>query len=161
MKLKLTACIEAPKEKVWEYLSDVSNVHLWVESIVTSPIEGTQTRGIGTFRVCQVGNKHFKEKFIAWDEGHSFTYQALNTPVVMKSAQNTWSVTSVNGKALLTSEPEVVFKGGILGKLLEPLMRPMIQRMGMDALASFKYLVENGHPYEGKPSTLPRAPITC
>jgi hypothetical protein len=33
--------------------------------------------------------------------------------------------------------------------------------MGADALAAFKYLVENGKPYEGKHSSLPRVPVTC
>lgn len=68
MKLKATACIEAPKEKTWEYLSDVSNTNLWVDSIIASSCEGIQTRGVGTVRVCHLhGNRSAKEKFVAWD----------------------------------------------------------------------------------------------
>ncbi len=163
MKLKATACIEASKEKTWEYLSDVSNINLWVDSIATSPCEGTRTRGIGTVRVCGLqGGKTAKEEFIAWNEGNSYTYQALEIPVpIMKQAKNTWSVTSVNGKTLLTAEPEVVLKGGVFGKLLGLIMRPMIQKEMTQVLASFKYLVENGKPYEGKVSDLSRAPVAC
>jgi hypothetical protein len=35
------------------------------------------------------------------------------------------------------------------------------RRMAPNALAGFKYLVENGHPYAGKASELPRVPATC
>lgn len=163
MKLTVTACIEATKEKTWEYLSDVSNINLWVDDIITSPCESNQTRGIGTVRICHLrGNKISREKFVAWEEGHSYTYQAVTTSMPMvKQAQNTWSVTSMNEKTLLTSEPEIVMKGGIFGKFLGLLMRPMIQKQMADVLASFKYLVENGQPYDGKPSRLSRAPITC
>jgi len=30
-----------------------------------------------------------------------------------------------------------------------------------NALAGFQYLVEHGHPYEGKAAELPLAPATC
>ena len=58
-----------------------------------------------------------------------------------------------NGKTLLTTESEVVLKGGIFGKILEPLMLLISKKMGSDALSAFKYLVENGQPYEGKHSS--------
>lgn len=163
MKLKATACIEAPKEKTWEYLSDVSNINLWVDDIVASPCEGAQGRGTGTVRVCHLrGNKLAREEFVAWEEGHSYTYEAVTIPMPMiEQARNTWSVTSMDGKTLLTTEPEIVMKGGVLGKLLELFMRPILRKQMADVLASFKYLVENGRPYEGTPSRLPRAPMTC
>ncbi len=70
-------------------------------------------------------------------------------------------MTFENGQTLLTSQAEIVLKGGIFGKLLEPLMYQMSKRMGANALAAFKYLVENGKPYKGKHSSLPRVPIAC
>jgi len=54
MKLKGTACIDAPKEKVWAVLSDVSNVHLWIDPILSANCIGSQTRGIGTVRACNI-----------------------------------------------------------------------------------------------------------
>ena len=101
-----------------------------------------------------------KEEWTHWDEGNSFTYLASGAPL-MKFAKNRWSLQSVNGKTLLTTESEVELKGGLFGTLLQPLVRIMTNRMGSDALAAFKYLVENGQPYEGKHSSLPRVSPIC
>ena len=48
-----------------------------------------------------------------------------------------------------------------MGKLLEPLMRLASNRIGSDSLSVFKFLVENGKPYEGKYSLLPRVSAVC
>jgi len=55
----------------------------------------------------------------------------------------------------------VELKGGPFGRLLEPIMALAFRRMGSNSLAAFKYLVENGRPYAGKHSDLPRAAATC
>ena len=61
MKLSMSACIEAPKEKVWQVLSDVSNVNLWVDTILSAHCEGDKTSGVGTVRVCSLkGNMSIK-----------------------------------------------------------------------------------------------------
>jgi hypothetical protein len=80
---------------------------------------------------------------------------------LMKRATNTWSVYPRGDKTLLTSRAELVLKGGIFGQFIEPVMMLMMRRMAPDSLAAFKYLVENGRPYAGKHSELPRAPISC
>lgn len=161
MKLKGTVCIEAPAEQVWAVLADVANVQDWVGPINQSYCEGEQTQGVGTVRVCHLaGGTTIKEEWIEWEEGDFFTYQAENAPM-MKSAQNRWSVQARGEKTLLTTESEVILKGGIFGRLLEPLMRLMTSRMGNSSLAGFKYLVENGKRYEGKLSNLPQIPTNC
>jgi len=79
----------------------------------------------------------------------------------MQRAVNRWSVISQGERAGLTSEVEVTIKGGMFEKILEPILGPLMRRMAPNALAGFKYLVERGHPYDGKTSDLPRAPATC
>lgn len=161
IKLYSSACIDTSVEETWKVLSQIENIVLWSEPIETSFCSGDISRGVGAERTCKLkGNITIYEKWIDWDEGKSFTYLGFNLPLT-KSAENTWSVISENGKTLLTSEAEIVLKGGIFGKLLEPLMHKMSKRMGANALAAFKYLVENGEPYKDKHSSLPRAPITC
>ncbi|VAW76000.1 hypothetical protein MNBD_GAMMA12-2667 [hydrothermal vent metagenome] len=161
MKLKMTACIEAPKEKVWNVLSDIENVHLWIDPIISAHCEYNNQSKVGTIRTCNLkGNMRVQEKWIEWNEGDSFTYQAFGAPLI-KSAKNTWSVKSVNGNTLLTTESVIELKGGILGKLLNPLMLFVSKKMGGDSLAAIKYLIETGHPYEKKFSKLPRVPISC
>ncbi len=75
--------------------------------------------------------------------------------------RNRWSVIPDGDKSVLTSEAELKIKGGVLGRMLEPLISPLLRRMAPTALARFKYLVEHGYPFEGKPAELPRAPATC
>ncbi len=59
----MSACIEAPKEKVWQVLSDVSNIDLWVGPIISATCEGSQTSGAGSIRFCHLkGNVTVKEK---------------------------------------------------------------------------------------------------
>lgn len=134
---------------------------LWSESVLSAKCTGALKRGIGAERTCNLKNNiTIVERWVSWNEGSSFTYEGFNLPLV-KSAKNTWSLISENGKTLLITESEVVLKYGIFGRVLEPLMRIMATKMGSDALAAFKYLVENEQPFEGKHSLLPRVPIAC
>jgi len=161
MKLKMTACIEAPKEKVWNILSDVQNINLWVESIQSAICETEKTRGVGTIRICHLqGDMTIREKWVEWDEGRSFTYEA-DASFAFKWAKNRWSVYSVNGKTLLTTESEIIPRGGIFGKLLVPLIYIASKKMGRDSLTALKYLIEVGQPYTGKISNLPSIAKLC
>ncbi len=159
--MKNTACIDANPEATWACLSDLENISLWSEAVLSSKCEGERKTGIGAERTCHIGkNTVITERWVAWNEGESYTYEGFNLPLV-KSAKNTWSVKAENGQSLLTTESEVVLKGGIFGRILEPLMLLISNKMGADALAAFKYLVENGKPYQGKHSSLPRVSVTC
>lgn len=78
------------------------------------------------------------------------------------SAHNVWSVHPEDElQALLTTVAEVELKGGYFARLLEPIMATAFGRMAPNSLAAFKYLVEKGHPYEGRYTDLPTAPATC
>ena len=161
IKLLLSACIEAEKDNVWKILSQVEQINLWVEPIISAYCEGDLIKGVDTVRVCTLKrNITIKEKWVNWDEGHSFTYIGYNIPMV-KRAINTWSVESIKGKTLVTTKSETELKGGVAGKLLEPLMRLMSKKMGNESLAALKYLVENKKPYDGKLSMLPDLPVAC
>ena len=161
IRLQGSVCVEASVEAVWAVLSDIENVPLWVEPIVEAYCSSDTKRGIGTERTCKLkGNMTIKEKWIHWEEGKSFAYIGYGLPL-MKSAKNTWTLKNENGKTLLTSEAEIEFKGGVLGKFLELIFGPPMRRMGSPTLAAFKYFVENGRPFEGKHSSLPIAPVTC
>jgi len=161
MKGNISVCIEAPKEKVWDVLSNIPDIHLWVESIASAHCEGNKEYGVGTVRVCRLkGNMEVKEKIIDWRDGDSFTYETNNF-LMMKYAKNRWSVKTENKKTLLTSETVIILKGGFIGKLFEPLMAMLLKKMANETLAGIKYLVETGQPYKGKYSSLPKIPVVC
>ena len=160
-KLKSTACIDASVADVWKVLSNIEDVSQWVDPIQKSYCSGELKKGVGAKRICELkGNITIYEKWIDWQEGKSFTYQGFDIPLT-KSAKNTWSVQQEGDKTLLISEAEIELKGGIFGKLLEPIMLLVSKKMAADSFAAFKYLVEQGKPFKGKVSSLARVPVSC
>ncbi len=161
LNLVASVCIEAPIEVVWAQLAKLEDIQLWSEHVVRARCVGEITQGIGAERVCDLaGNRNIRERWIAWDEGQSFQYEGSGIPLV-ELARNRWSVTAYGERTVLTSEAEVLFKGGVLGRLLEPLFGPLMRRVAPDTLAAFKYLVEHGQPYIGKAAALPKAASIC
>ncbi|GAC1429885.1 MAG: hypothetical protein NVSMB65_03410 [Chloroflexota bacterium] len=159
--LHASVCIEAPAERVWARLAALEDIALWSKPVLKARCDGTVSRGVGAERTCElVGHRTIRERWLAWDEGHSFTYEGSGIPL-MKRAINRWSVLPHGENSLLTSEAELEIKGGAAGRLLEPLMGPLMRRMAPTALAAFKYLVEHGQPYDGKAADLPKAPAGC
>jgi len=147
---------------VWGKLAKLEDIELWSELIRRATCRGPVSRGVGAERTCElVGNLTIEERWIDWDEGRSFKDEGSGLPLV-KRASNAWSV-RLEGvyQSLLTTEAEVELKGGIFGRLLEPIMAAVFRRMAPNSLAAFRYLVEHGHPHEGHHSDLPRAPATC
>ncbi len=158
--LKSTVCIEASPERVWHYLSAVENIHLWVPAINKAWCETETSRGVGTERVCELDKFSVRETFVEWDEGDSFKYVATGAPM-LKSASNRWSLEAVGDQTLVTSYSEIVVKGGIFGRLLEPLIFLATKFGFPNALAPLKYHVETGKPFEGDAKDLPLAPAFC
>jgi Polyketide cyclase / dehydrase and lipid transport len=158
--LKSTVCIEASPEQVWRYLSAVENVTLWVPAINKAWCETKTSRGIGTERVCELDKFSVREIFVEWEEGESFKYVATGAPMI-KTASNRWSLEDIEGQTLVTSHAEIVVKGGVFGRLLEPLIF-LATKLGLpNALAPLKYHVETGKPFEGNAKDLPLAPAFC
>jgi len=62
---------------------------------------------------------------------------------------------------MVTSYAEIVVKGGLFGRLLEPLIFLATKFGFPNALAPLKYHVETGKAFEGNPKDLPLAPAFC
>src|SRR4051812_6776360 len=58
----------------------------------------------------------------------SFQYEGFGIPL-MRRATNRWSVVPHAEQSLLISEAELEIKGGIFGRLLEPILAPIMRRM--------------------------------
>ena len=101
-----------------------------------------------------------RERWLVWDDGHSFTYEGVGIPFVAR-AKNEWSVQPEGEQTLLTSQAEVVLKGRPLARLLEPFVAYQLKRIGPRTLAAFKYLVEHGQPPQVKHAKLPRVATAC
>jgi hypothetical protein len=161
IKLSASICIEAPAAIVWARLAKLEDIQLWSDAIIWARCDEARSQGVGAERVCAIaGNRIIREHWVAWDEGRSFQYEGVGIPLMQRAA-NRWSVIAQGERALLMSEAELEIKGGILGRMLEQILRPLMQRVAPQALASFKYFVEYGHAYAGKASELPPASASC
>ena len=103
-------------------------------------------RGGGAERHCRlVGGVDLVEPWTDWGEGHSFTYIGVGVPLLVL-ARNTWTVTSAGDATLLTTTARVVIRGGVFGRLLEPVVAWQSRRGGRLALARIAHLAELGEP---------------
>ncbi len=161
IKISASVCIDAPAAIVWERLANLEDIQLWSEPVLHAECDADAAYGVGAQRTCKLqGGLTIRERWLEWEEGRSFTYEGFGIPMI-KRATNKWSVVPQGDVSLLTTEAEVELRGGVLGRLLEPIMGPVMERMAPDALAGFKYLVEHGAPYAGKASELPRPVAAC
>lgn len=159
LNLKASACIDAPVERVWAVLSDLAAIQQWVGPIQHAYCPA-QERGVGALRVCELKQARIEETIIEWEEGRSFTYRGVGAPMVA-SATNRWMVQAHGEQTLVTSVSEATLKGGICGRALELLAKPMFMRLGAQSLASLKYYVEHGEPFAGRSRDLMPAPTAC
>jgi hypothetical protein len=162
IRLFASACIDAPVDLVWQRLAALEDIQLWAEPILRASCPDARSHGVGAERTCELANHvTIQERWVDWHEGQSFQYEATGLPLV-RQARNRWSVRDEGaGRTLLTTAAELELKGGILGRLVEPLMGVLMRRMGRNSLAGFKYFVEHGRPYAGKQAELPQAPAGC
>jgi Polyketide cyclase / dehydrase and lipid transport len=161
IRLFASVCIDASAGVVWARLAKLEDIRLWSEAVLDARCEGALSQGVGAERTCDLrGGITIRERWLAWNEGRSFTYEGLGIPLVAR-ASNEWTVQPEGDQTLLTSEAEVVLKGGRLGRLLEPIFTFQLNRVGPRTLAAFKYLVEHGEPPKVKHAKLPRFATAC
>lgn len=158
--LQATVCIDAPVATVWDYLARIEDIQLWSKGIISARAVPGHERGVGAERVCDVvGGITLTERWLAWDEGHSFSYEGHGLPGV-RVARNTWTIEPHGTQTILRSEAFVQLKGGPFARLMEPVAKWQSVRMGQQALGAFKYLVETGQAPSDLSARLP-VPAAC
>jgi hypothetical protein len=115
---------------------------------------------VGARRICELKQATIEETIIDWIEGRSFTYEGVGAPM-LRRAQNTWSVEAKGDQSLVIYVAQAELKGGVVGLMIQPILRPLFARMGARSLASLKYFVEHGHAYQGRARELALGPASC
>ena len=104
MKMTMSVCIDAPAPVVWAALARLEDLPLWSSGVRTATCPTGHESGVGAERVCElVGGINLTERWTAWDEGRSFTYEGVGIPLV-KLARNTWTVTPAADPARTCTE---------------------------------------------------------
>ncbi|MBL0726609.1 SRPBCC family protein [Piscinibacter sp. HJYY11] len=162
--LHASACINADASRIWKQLTALDEIPLWSHAVLTAACPPGHSEGVGAIRHCTLrGGIRLEEHWVGWDSvGRWFQYEAKGLPMVAH-ASNRWQVESVDSEtSLLRTHAQVRLKGGVfVERMLGGVLRRRSDEMASRALAAFKYLVETGVPYRGRPSDLQPAPATC
>ncbi|OIQ99141.1 hypothetical protein GALL_188780 [mine drainage metagenome] len=69
---------------------------------------------------------------------------------MVKQATNTWKLLSVGQEQSKLYMRMDIQLGGVMGKIMQPMMKMMMSKMGNELLEEFKYYVENKQPHPRK-----------
>ncbi|MFI6519320.1 SRPBCC family protein [Spirillospora sp. NPDC050679] len=93
-----SAVLNAPAERVWEYLRDFGNLAEWMPGVETGVIEdGGPPDRIGCVRrVIGPGSSVFRERLVALDDDdRSYAYEILEGPLPIRNARGRLRVAPV------------------------------------------------------------------
>lgn len=139
----------------WRVLgTDFANAHVWASPLTHSNGGGTAFNGSEcNERSCDIkGMGKTKERLLQFsNENHSLSYVVeQGMPSMIKYATNTWSLTSLApNRTKLVMKMDITL-GGVMGFMMQPMMKMMMGKMGDTLLSDYKYFVENGKPSEAK-----------
>ncbi len=104
------------------------------------------------FNIYFFARQLLKEKILQYsNENHSLSYEvAEGMPFVVKYATNTWKLVPLGqDKSKLQMVMDIQLKG-IMGAIMQPMMKMMMSKMGNELTEEFKYYVENRQPHPRK-----------
>lgn len=139
----------------WQVLgTEFANAHIWASPLSHSEGSGNKFSGSEcTERSCDIkGMGKTKERLLQFsNDNHSLSYVVeQGMPSMVKYATNTWTLTSLSQeKTKLVMKMDITL-GGIMGFMMQPMMKMMMTKMGNTLLSDYKYYVENGKPSEAK-----------
>lgn len=154
--------INAPKQKVWEALSDFGNVSRLSPNIVSSKLTSEQINGVGATRHCDFAamGAQVEERIVDWKEGKSFKidiYETQKMPMI-KNMQADFALTESGDKTIVSG----IFSygmSGLWGNLMNTfMMKKMNEKAWVVFLAGIKHHIETGEDVD-KSTTLNISPV--
>lgn len=155
MKIEKEITINKNIESAWKVLGHkFTDVHKWASAVNHSEGKGNGINGAAcSERGCDIaGMGKTQEKLIEFsNDKHLLSYIVPEgMPSMIKRATNTWQLISVGtDKSKLHMEMNFTF-GGIMGRIIQPMMKMMMSKMGNQMVEEFKYYVENGEAHPRK-----------
>ena len=138
--------IEAPKERVWEVLSDLGSIYKWNPGITHSFTTSDVATGENAMRQCDLPDGGFlRERAFNWSEGECFTIEIYETSLPLKESFVDFRATPEGEATVVNLKMDYKLKFGPIGALMDAAFAGRQARNGMaDMLAGLKDYVETG-----------------
>ncbi|GII03416.1 SRPBCC family protein [Planobispora takensis] len=96
MAVYASTVINAPADKVWDYLRDFANLAEWLPGVTSCEIEGGGAAEPGAIRRAQAGDSLFRERLLTLDDtSRSATYEIIECPLPVSNYRATYRVAPV------------------------------------------------------------------
>lgn len=151
MTIQMEIVVNKNIARAWQVLgTEFGNAHVWASPLTHSEGYGNAFNGSEcNERSCDIkGMGKTKEKLLQFsNDTHSLSYVVeQGMPQMVKYATNTWQLNSLGqDKTKLVMTMDITL-GGIMGFMMQPMMKMMMSKMGKTLLSDFKYYVEYGQP---------------
>ena len=145
--VKATRTINASSSKIWDVLSDFSNIQIFHPNVLDVDQLGQVDRGLGAERRCNFyGGGSAVEKIISWDdERHSFTCTVESTAPILDVTAGMRVNRIDSHHAEVELEMTYLPKWGFFGKVVDLLVLRMAMRSTfIKVLKGLKHHVETG-----------------
>ncbi len=138
--------IEAPKERVWEVLSDLGSIYKWNPGITHSFTTSDVATGENEMRQCDLPDGGFlRERAFDWSEGEGFTIEIYETSMPLKESFVDFRARPDGEATVVELKMDYKLKFGPIGVLLDAAFAGRQARKGMaELLAGLKDYVETG-----------------
>jgi Polyketide cyclase / dehydrase and lipid transport len=141
-------------EEAWQVLGpQFAMADQWASAVHHSQGSGAGINGSScSERGCSTTMWALKEKLLHYSPSdHLLSYQvAAGMPSMVKYATNTWQLSSTGSNQSRLRMIINMEIRGLLGKLMQPMMKMQMGKMGNQLVEEFKYFVENGKPHPRK-----------
>lgn len=159
MQKSVSIDIEASPDKVWDVAAgEFDRIGVWASQVSRSsaldaPVSGGPEEPQIAGRVCITRHGKTVEKFTSFDsQKRSFTYEISGDamPGFVKNATNTWSMQPLSAdRTRLTMSVDMI-TGGVLGKLMAPMMQMGMGKLLRVNLEELKHYIETGKQHDRK-----------
>ena len=139
--------INAPKEKVWEVLSDFGGIYRWNPGVRHSYSTSDSKNGTLATRRCELlkGDDYLDERILEWLDGERFKVEIYETNLPLHRNVVEFSIEAADGGTVVSVAPDYVLKYGLLGRLINQIVVRRKFKQGMeDLLTGLKYHIETG-----------------